>query len=502
MVKRPIYFIIFLFLATVFSAQKDSALSLVFDFNDGKIKELNDRIHIKPIGVTLTEDRFGNKNSAIYMHGNASSYINLGTSALLKPKAGTISLWTNIQSLVLAGKGYVGNPILMTRSAPGDDFNIAYGIGYSHPSNRFGAQCTKDSLKEVTLFAKDTVKQNTWYHIVMTYDNNYFTLYLNGEQQEKLIKGFESVFWSEDSVTLGRSIGAKNERYSHAIFDDLRFYNRVLNNEEVIELYKEPNPNRFKNIMYSVLKYGLLILFLVVIIILLLIRNKKNLKKQKEFYELNNRVKELEIKVIKTQMNPHFISNCLAAIQNLIYSGQVDRAGEYLAKFSLFLRQVLDYSDKTYLSLEEELNIIKLNIELEQLRFKNDFSFKLDIEKDIRLNTVLVPSLISQPFIENAIWHGLLPLKEREPRLTVSVYRHNGKIYVAIEDNGVGRVTAEVLSSKKSKGTKLAADKIESINRLSNSSDYQLEIIDLFDEDKKPAGTKIIIQLSPYTLDE
>jgi len=282
----------------------------------------------------------------------------------------------------------------------------------------------------------------------------------------------------------------------------LRFYHRVLSENEIQALYHEPNPNRITNILFAAFKYIIVIIILVAIIILLLVRNKTSLKKQKEFYELNNRVKELEIKVIKTQMNPHFISNCLAAIQNLIFTGQVDKAGEYLAKFSLFLRQVLDYSDKTYLTLKEELTIIKLNIELEQLRFKNEFEFKLEIDESIHLDEILLPSLITQPFIENAIWHGLLPLQHRSPRLEIKIYKHTNRIYIALEDNGVGRTEASAFPTKKSRGTKLAADKIDSINRLRNSSDYKLEIIDLYTETKESAGTLVIIQLSPFSLDE
>jgi hypothetical protein len=497
---RCFVFIIFLSLKSV--SQTGSMATLSFDFNDQQIKEVNNKLIIKPVGVTLTEDRFGNKESAVYIHGTATSYINLGTSTLLKPKTGSISLWVKVQAIVRAGKGYTGNPFLMTRSCAGEDFNIAYGFGYNADAKRIGVQASRDSVQEVMVFAKDTAQIGAWYHLVMTSDNNYFKFYLNGELEGGMIKGFESKFLEGDSVILGRSMGYKNERFAHAIFDDIRFYNRVLSEQEVKDLYNEPNPNRFKNFLNEVLKYGIIIIILTGIIILILIRNRRNLKKQKEYYELNHKIKELEIKVIKTQMNPHFISNCLAAIQNLIYTGQIDKAGEYLAKFSFFLRQILDLSDKTYISLEEEIALIKLNVELEQLRFKNNFSFHLDIEEGIHLNEILIPSLISQPFIENAIWHGLLPLKGKDPKLTISIYMKNSLVYIAIEDNGVGRADAKTLAGKKSRGTRLAADKIDSINRLMNSSEYNLEIIDLFDENKLPAGTKIIIQLSRYTLDE
>lgn len=489
----------FLLLPCLYSfSQEDSTIQLRFDFNDHTYREANDQLTIKPVGATLTTDRFGNKNSAVYIHGNPSSYINLGTSDLLKPRRGTVAMWVNLQNVMLVGKGYRGNPFVSTRSAPGDDFNITWGMGYSWDSKRFGGQVSKDSLREITVFSKDVAQPSTWYHIAITFDDDYFAYYQNGELQNRLAKGFVSNYFEDDSVVLGRSIGHKNERFANAIFDDICIYHRVLSDGEIAELFHEQDPNHIRTFFFGLFKYGIVIVILCAIIVIIVIRNRIALKKQKEYYELNHlhhKIRELEIKVLKTQMNPHFISNCLSAIQNLIYTGQIDKAGEYLANFNVFLRKVLDSSDKHYLSLDEEIRIIKLNVELEQLRFRNNFEFNLLIQEDLVCEDVLLPSLISQPFIENAIWHGLLPLKKREPRLTISVYSTAESTCLSIEDNGVGRSDTGPIASKKSRGLKLAADKIESINQFRNSNDFKLEIIDLVDENKLPAGTRVLIHL-------
>ena len=129
-------------------------------------------------------------------------------------------------------------------------------------------------------------------------------------------------------------------------------------------------------------------------------------------------------------MNPHFISNSLAAIQNLIYSNEIEKAGLYLAKFSFFLRQVLEYSEKNFITVEEELAVIRSNVELEQLRFKNNFTVSITVDETIHIEEVLMPSLITQPFIENAIWHGLLPLTERDPHLEIRFYVKNNRVFV------------------------------------------------------------------------
>lgn len=501
--KDKIFYFAILFLVRPHcNSQTDTNCVLRFDFNDQQIKEVHNKVIIKPVGVSLTDDRFGNKKSALYIFGNPTSYLNLGTSNLLKPTKATFSMWVNIQEAVFSGKGYFGNPLLTTKTAAGEDFIFAYNITYCYKFKRFSSACCRDSLKETTIYSKDTVSFLSWHHMAFTYDNDYFCFYIDGELQGKVIKGFDTKFLRGDSVLLGRSTGDKNQRYSHAIVDDIRIFHRVLSEKDIQDLYHEPNPNRLKNIVTEVLKYGGIILILGLIIMILIIRNKRNLKRQKEYYEMNNKIKELEIKAIKTQMNPHFISNSMAAIQNLIYSKDYEKSSQYIAKLGFLMRQILDYSDETYISLEEELSIIKLNVELEQLRFDNNFEFSLHIEEGIALHGIMIPSLVTQPFVENAIWHGLLPLTQRTSHLQVRVYKKNKITFISIQDNGVGRSIKERSTEKKSRGMKLVADKIESINRLNNSIDFKLEIIDLFDENNIPNGTKIIIQLLNHTQEE
>jgi LytS/YehU family sensor histidine kinase len=204
------------------------------------------------------------------------------------------------------------------------------------------------------------------------------------------------------------------------------------------------------------------------------------------------------VNAIKGQMNPHFISNSMAAIQNLIYNKEYVKASQYLAKSTFLMRQVLDLYDKTYVSLEEEIQFMKLNIELEQLRFNANFSFRLEIEENIDLKQVLIPTLITQPLIENAIWHGLLPLTERDPQLTVSVYTENAITCISIEDNGVGRKKDNTGAERESRGLKLVMDKIDLINQLRGSRDFSLTIQDLVDKNQEPSGTRIVIQLFNY----
>lgn len=479
----------------VFS-QTDTTLSFTFDFNEHQYKEVNDKIKIKPVNISLTEDRFGNAQSSIYLHGHANSYLNLGTSPLLKPKLGTIAIWVNLDRKVYAGTGSESNPIIITKNGPQDDFYCAYGLYYDLKNNRFGAIAHKDSAMEVNLMSNEEIVFNKWYHLVYVIAKDHFSFYVNGKLQQSAPKKYEINYYALDSVVIGNGASKKNERWCQGIFDDIQLFHRELSDKEIDDLYHAPNPNRLKNIVNEIIKYGIIVLILVGIIVFLIIRNRRALKKQKEYYELNNRINELEIKVIKAQMNPHFVSNCLAAIQDLILMKDFEKAVQYVAKFSFFLRQILNYSDKTFISIEEEISIIKLNIELEELRFKNNIDFVLNINENIDITEQFIPSLITQPFIENAIWHGLLPLNNiREPRLIVNVFKKGDLPVIEIEDNGVGRKRENNHIKETSKGTKMILEKLDSINRLTNSTHYTLEIVDLHDANGQ-TGTKIIIQFA------
>lgn len=491
------------FLCSVFSAvigvchaqDPESDAVLRFDFNDHRIHENNDQVTITATGVNLVDDRFGNERSALYVYGNTHSYVNLGSSDLLKPEQGTISLWVNLQTPIYFGKGYSANPFITMRNGPGDDFVNACFIGYDFLARRINVQNSNDSLRSVSIYAQSILEVNSWYHVVMTFDDRHCAMYLDGRLQANLKKDFRTHYYRGDTVVIGASIGQKNQRYTLAIFDDLRIFHRVLTEEEIRNLYHEPNPNRFRNLLTELLKYGTVFLIFLLVIALIIIRNRRKLKRQKEFYELHHRITELEINAIKSQMNPHFISNSMSAIQSLIFGREYDKASQYIAKLGLLMRRILDYSEKTYTTLEEELGIIRLNLDLEQLRFDNDFSFEISIAPGINIKEVIIPSLITQPFIENAIWHGLLPLTQRPPVLKVRVYEENKIPFISIEDNGVGRGIALKPDMKNSYGIRLAAEKIEGINRLRDNIDFKMKIVDLFDNHNIPLGTSVVIQL-------
>lgn len=218
--------------------------------------------------------------------------------------------------------------------------------------------------------------------------------------------------------------------------------------------------------------------------------NKKN--------EAKRLITEYKLIALKAQINPHFMSNCLTAIQHLIISGKVDEANQYLAKFSLLVRQVLNFSSKPLVTLKEELEITEINIELEQLRFENKFLFEIVSDKKLNLNTVFVPPLILQPIVENAIWHGLLPLKKtRSGKLCIKIQIEENLLYIHIEDNGVGRkrTGGSIGNLKDSKGIAITKQRIHNLNEFYNSNKADVIYSDLIDASNHSIGTLVTIVL-------
>ncbi|MBI3133755.1 MAG: histidine kinase [Bacteroidetes bacterium] len=250
--------------------------------------------------------------------------------------------------------------------------------------------------------------------------------------------------------------------------------------------------------------FRILVILAIAIISGALVRFYYHLKRKRERRqtEFDNRVATYKLMALKAQINPHFISNSLAAIQLMIDSGNADRANLYIAKFGLLIRYILKYSDRSVARLSDELKIIDLNIELEQLRFPTNFLFIKQISDDIDLADTYVPPLITQPFIENAIWHGLVPLKsERNPKLILTITKENDFIVISIIDNGLGRVKAadrkpiHVNEHKVSKGTQIIQDRIDSINQFYTNTAAEVTTIDLYDDFMNPVGTQVNLKL-------
>ena len=207
---------------------------------------------------------------------------------------------------------------------------------------------------------------------------------------------------------------------------------------------------------------------------------------------------ELEMQALRAQMNPHFIFNCLSSINRFILKNESKAASNYLTRFSRLIRMVLINSQRSLISLDDELQMLELYLEMERLRFKNSFDYSITFLNTIDTDNIFIPPLLLQPFCENAIWHGLMH-REGHGKLDIELSRANNIINCIITDNGIGREKAEEMKSKtaereKSMGLKITTERLALLNREKALHTFY-EIEDLKDENANAVGTKVTLKI-------
>ncbi|HLO82791.1 MAG TPA: histidine kinase [Chitinophagaceae bacterium] len=213
-------------------------------------------------------------------------------------------------------------------------------------------------------------------------------------------------------------------------------------------------------------------------------------------YELEQKALALEMKTLRAQMNPHFIFNSLNSVNRFILQNNRNEASGYLTKFSKLIRMILQHSQEQLIPLENELDALKLYLELESIRFENRFEFKTSVQTSIDTAEVKVPPLIIQPYAENAIWHGLMH-KESKGKLDIEITAEGHHLFISITDDGVGREKAAGLESRpdnhKSIGMRLTQERIR--NLAQGTEDAYVQVFDLTNPDGSPAGTEVTIKI-------
>lgn len=203
---------------------------------------------------------------------------------------------------------------------------------------------------------------------------------------------------------------------------------------------------------------------------------------------------EMEMAALKAQMNPHFIFNCINSIDAFIHSNDKYNATLYLNKFAKLLRNILDSSKQNTVAFSKDVETLKLYIELEELRHENKFKTSIRIDDELLVNDYKVPPLIIQPFVENAILHGLKNREDNEGILQVEIKKRADKIEYTIKDNGIGRKAAGLIAQNKgsSYGMQMSFDRIKLFNR---EEDPSVQVTDLYDDDM-PLGTEVKVFLN------
>ena len=224
-----------------------------------------------------------------------------------------------------------------------------------------------------------------------------------------------------------------------------------------------------------------------------------SLEKEKRMKELDLLMKESRLAVLQSQMNPHFIFNAMNSIQRFTLQHDVENANKYISRFSKLLRMVLQHSEKNAITLEDELQMLQLYLEIESLRMSNAFSFRFEVDEDIETDALKIPGMMVQPFVENALAHGLAN-KTGDKSLVVRFYMpHDRLLLCEVTDNGIGREQARIVKEKKaamlphqSRGINLVRERLSLYNRKVTG---KITILDLVDDLGEPAGTTVQIEI-------
>ncbi|MCD4695986.1 MAG: histidine kinase [Bacteroidales bacterium] len=232
----------------------------------------------------------------------------------------------------------------------------------------------------------------------------------------------------------------------------------------------------------------LLVALIIAGIVLIILRN------QKKRAIIKRNILLSELKALRSQMNPHFIFNSMNSIQHFILEQETESANLYLANFSSLMRKILENSKHNYIKLSEELESIELYLDLEKLRFENKFDFEIKFDEDIDPDLISIPPMLIQPYLENAILHGLMSKKERGLLLLSLNLLEKKTILCTIKDNGIGREKANKISvlrkKHRSTGMKNIDERLEILNKI-NKSNMRVKIIDLYNRKEEAAGTEV-----------
>jgi ligand-binding sensor domain-containing protein len=223
---------------------------------------------------------------------------------------------------------------------------------------------------------------------------------------------------------------------------------------------------------------------------------------EKRLLTIQNELIRSQKFALRSQMNPHFIFNSLNSIQNFILKNDVDSANYYLSNFSILMRKVLEYSQYNYITLYEELEMIQLYLKMEHMRFSKKFEPEIKVDPRIDQHLVRIPPMLLQPYLENAILHGLQLIKHKG-KLEVLISDHEDHMVIKILDNGIGRERAKAIrerSGHKSRGLANIEKRIQLYNSISNKP-LSVNIIDIVNDEGEPSGTCVNL-IVPYDIED
>ncbi len=296
--------------------------------------------------------------------------------------------------------------------------------------------------------------------------------------------------WIETGNTQVDFTGLAPGKYTFEVFAYSLNGNWKTNSEK---LFFTIQPAYWETIWFRILMAGLLLLAAILIINYQFRKVKNKFAIQKKIMNYEKELLELEQQALRLQMNPHFIFNALNSIQHSILSGKQEEAYNHLELFSTLIRGILENSKHKFISLEDEIRILEIYIQIEAARFDGNFKYELIIDPSIDTSSIDIPPMLIQPFVENSIWHGLIPKASGEKKLILSFTAKGNSIICTVDDNGIGRTHAANQKHKKNAtplGTTLTINRMKNINLIENNQKYSVDIYD------KEEGTGTIVTIT------
>jgi tetratricopeptide (TPR) repeat protein len=298
-----------------------------------------------------------------------------------------------------------------------------------------------------------------------------------------------------------------NENKSKQIAELETRYKTIEKDKQILLLARENEIKEARVKQQAVIRNALLgIIFLVLALAGSVLHSmRQRMKSQRILSEKNEEIKisryqqelsALEMKALRSQMNPHFIFNCMNSINRMILAGENDEASRYLSKFSKLIRLTLENSEHSLISLKDELAMVEAYIQLESIRFKGKITYEIRVDETVDPESTQLPSMVLQPFIENAIWHGLMH-KSGPGCIRILIDQDEDELKCSIEDDGVGREMAlrfaDQTGKHRSMGLKITEDRLRLISRQQLKD--LIQIVDLKDSFNKALGTRVNISI-------
>jgi len=234
------------------------------------------------------------------------------------------------------------------------------------------------------------------------------------------------------------------------------------------------------------------------------IESEQSLQSKKiELAGINEQLAEARLSALQAQMNPHFVFNALNSIKRMILDADNEKASRYLSKFALMIRMTLEHSKETFVTLQDNIQYLKAYLEMEKLRFDGSFTYNIIADESVDFSETMLPSMMIQPLVENAIWHGLM-YSSNEKKLSISFRQEQQKVICIIEDNGIGIRQSEKLRQQhrpmhRSVGLGNLQNRIKIINEKYHT-DCSLEIIDLAEHGSTTTGTRAVLSFNQINI--